>query len=325
MRQLDNMGYRTGHVYHEPLTRADQRTNRINAEIEYPPVASSFGYNDDERLQSPLRMTLERQKDQVRTHWLGTPNAYSKQEVEETGTHNPKKYTKWIAEKDPELKSSYIIKTENPNQFAPQGADPKELKQKHQEIRKEYYTDSIHAGPQSKILDGISWEEAERIKDAHVSGTTDTMIVVGAASKGIIQRDHQHNATVYKAFYQPNPFESMSQEEIDKYKKEISKEPEAETMVQTVTTHVSNNADGNTVKTVETKIEKSVSAEPVVSQITTTVSSANGEDPVSPARSTSSGELSPSKEHIDTPGTDGKKKKKFRIPSFSKKKDKKTA
>jgi len=51
--------------------------------------------------------------------------------------------------------------------------------------------------------------------------------------------------------------------------------------------------------------------------------SVNDDGPVSPARSTSSGELSPSKEVVDTPGTEGKKKKKFRIPSFSKKKDKK--
>jgi len=324
MRQLDNMGFRTGHVYHEPLTRSDQRTNRINADIECPPAATSSGYHDDERLGSPLRQTLERQRDQVRTHWLGTPNAYTKQEIEETGTMQPKKYTKWIAEKDPELRASYAGKTENPNQFAPQGANSRELKNKHQEIRKEYYTDSIHAGPQSKILDGISWEEAERIKDAHVSGTTDTMIVVGAASKGIIQRDHQHNQQVYKSFYQPNPFETMSKEDIDRYQKEVSKDPQIETTVTTVTTHVTKDTNAESLKTTETKIAKSESAEPVISQLTTTVASVNGEDPVSPARSTSSGELSPSKEHIDTPGTDGKKKKKFRIPSFSKKKDKKT-
>ncbi len=47
------------------------------------------------------------------------------------------------------------------------------------------------------------------------------MIVVGAASKGIIQRDHQHNAVVYKTYYQPNPFDSMSEDEISKYKREV--------------------------------------------------------------------------------------------------------
>ena len=47
------------------------------------------------------------------------------------------------------------------------------------------------------------------------------MIVVGAASKGIIQRDHQHNAVVYKQYYAPNPFESMSEDEVEKYKRDI--------------------------------------------------------------------------------------------------------
>jgi adducin len=54
-----------------------------------------------------------------------------------------------------------------------------------------------------------------------VSGTSDTMIVVGAASKGIIQRDHQHNAVVYKTYYAPNPFDNMSEEDMAKYKAEV--------------------------------------------------------------------------------------------------------
>ena len=59
-------------------------------------------------------------------------------------------------------------------------------------------------------------------QDGHVSGTTDTMIVVGAASKGIIQRDHQHNAVVYKQYYAPNPFDNMSEDEVEKYKQDIA-------------------------------------------------------------------------------------------------------
>lgn len=61
-----------------------------------------------------------------------------------------------------------------------------------------------------------------------MSGTSDGVIVVGAASKGIIQRDHQHNAVVYKTYYAPNPFDNMTEEEVEKYKKEVQghgKEP----------------------------------------------------------------------------------------------------
>ena len=45
--------------------------------------------------------------------------------------------------------------------------------------------------------------------------------MVGAASKGIIQRDHQHNAVVYKTYYQPNPFGNMTEDDLNKYKQEV--------------------------------------------------------------------------------------------------------
>lgn len=35
-------------------------------------------------------------------------------------------------------------------------------------------------------------------QDANTSGTGDHVVVVGAASKGIIQRDFQHHAMVYR-------------------------------------------------------------------------------------------------------------------------------
>lgn len=47
--------------------------------------------------------------------------------------------------------------------------------------------------------------------------------MVGAASKGIIQKDHQHNATVYKTYYAQNPFDSMTEEEIAKYQQQVQK------------------------------------------------------------------------------------------------------
>ena len=44
--------------------------------------------------RSPLKQHLERQKKQHKSDWLNTPNAYKKEEFEETGTPNPKKITK---------------------------------------------------------------------------------------------------------------------------------------------------------------------------------------------------------------------------------------
>lgn len=83
--------------------------------------------------------------------------------------------------------------------------------------------DKISAGPQSHILEGVSWDEANRLKDANVSATGDHVVLMGAASKGIIQRGYQHNATVYKAPYAKNPFDSVTDDELNEYKKTVEK------------------------------------------------------------------------------------------------------
>lgn len=49
------------------------------------------------------------------------------------------------------------------------------------------------------------------------------MVLVGAASKGIIQRGFQHNAMVYKTPYAKNPFDAVTDQELDQYKKEIER------------------------------------------------------------------------------------------------------
>lgn len=79
------------------------------------------------------------------------------------------------------------------------------------------------AGPQSHILEGVSWDEAARIKDASVSETGDHVVLMGAASKGIIQRGYQHNATVYKAPYAKNPFDCVTDDELNEYKKTVER------------------------------------------------------------------------------------------------------
>merc|ERR1712228_627698 len=48
------------------------------------------------------------------------------------------------------------------------------------------------------------------------------MGMMGAASKGIIKREQQHNATVYKTYYQANPFANVDEkEDIEAYQKEV--------------------------------------------------------------------------------------------------------
>ncbi|XP_064603859.1 alpha-adducin-like isoform X3 [Liolophura sinensis] len=224
MRLLDNAGYRTGHVYHQPIIKREKK-ERSNSDVEIPPSSSSFTYVFDgdyesSKYRSPLKAALERQKQQYKAGWLNSPNTYAKQEIDETGTTNPKKITRWVPEGSP-TNAGRAVKIENPNQFAPQGDNPKEFRQKQKQIKKDYYEEKVSAGPQSKILEGVTWDEAQKMKDGNLSGTADQVIVFGAASKGIIQRDHQHNAVVYKSQYTANPFENVTEDELETYKRQV--------------------------------------------------------------------------------------------------------
>ncbi|XP_052101061.1 gamma-adducin-like isoform X9 [Mytilus californianus] len=260
MRQLDNVGYRTGYLYRLPAFKQEVRKEKNNSDVEIPPTCSSFTYIIDGDIEhskyvSPLKLARDRQKQNYKAGWLvNSPNNYVRQEVEETGTQNPKKYSKWIPEEDgsPNRKST-PIKIENPNQFAPQGSNPKEFKLKQKEIRKDYYEEKISAGPQSKILEGITWEEAKKLQaegklDGDLSMVGDNVIVYGAASKGIIQRDQQHNVQVYKTQYAANPFDSINEEEIEKYKIEVENRGKGEPAVEE---DLSPGPDGKLISTME--------------------------------------------------------------------------
>lgn len=80
----------------------------------------------------------------------------------------------------------------------------------------------VSSGPQSHILEGVNWEEAKNYSttttDGNVTTTHNHVLMVGAASKGIIQREYQHNATVYKSAYAKNPFDNVTEEEIAEYR-----------------------------------------------------------------------------------------------------------
>lgn len=91
------------------------------------------------------------------------------------------------------------------------------------QIKENRRADIISAGPQSHILEGVTWDEANRIKDAGVSAAGDHVVLMGAASKGIIQRNYQHNAQVYKTAYAKNPFDCVTDDEITEYKRTVAR------------------------------------------------------------------------------------------------------
>ena len=105
-------------------------------------------------------------------------------------------------------------------------------------MKADRFNEKVSAGYQSKILENAGWEDVSQMKvscdvpvvPSHThskclqepyQSSTEPVVVVGAASKGIIKRDQQNNAIVYKSYYAQNPFAHMDDDEIEKYKREV--------------------------------------------------------------------------------------------------------
>ncbi|KAJ8680142.1 hypothetical protein QAD02_015929 [Eretmocerus hayati] len=220
MRMLDNAGFRTGYIYRNPLVKSEPP--RPRNDVEVPPAVSSLGYLLEEEELYKQGLWKGGRKGTDRTRWLNSPNVYQKVEILETGTPDPKKITKWVSDGSP-THSSTPVKIDGALQFVPKNTNPKEFKQLQQQIKDYRRADKISAGPQSHILEGVTWEEAKKMQDATISGTGEQVVLVGAASKGIIQRGFQHNAMVYKTPYAKNPFDTITDQELDQYKKEVER------------------------------------------------------------------------------------------------------
>lgn len=277
-------------------------------DVELPPTVSNLGFlmeEDELYKDSPLKGLLAQMaranRSTNKTKWVNSPNVYQKVEVLETGTTDPKKITKWVSEGSPS--HSTPIKIESSNQFVPVNTNPKEFKKVQKLMKEGRRLGGVHAGPESKVLDGVSWEEARQMADAHPSAVGEPYgMKVGAASKGIIQRDFQHHATVFKSPYAKNPFDSVSNEELEEYKRIINKKNKSDSSPASPV--LEEDTIGDTTDPGEhTNYEEETDGNRTFSE---------GEGDTSRATDPDSA-LSPKKE---------KKKKGLRTPSFLKKKKK---
>lgn len=237
MRMLDNAGFRSGYMYRQPLVRSEGPRQRNDVEV--PPAATSSGqYFEDDKWLSPLKKLMEGKRTQDKMRWVNSPNVYQKVEVLETGTSDPKKITKWVElAGNGETDSSWVqegspthsttVKIDHAHQFVPKTGDPTEFKRKQKELKVNRMNAKVTAGPQSNILEGTTWEEIRTVQEQKQG---DQVILVGAASKGIIQREFQHNAMVYKSAYAKNPFDNISDIEIEEYKRIVEKKQRGESI-----------------------------------------------------------------------------------------------
>lgn len=236
MRMLDNAGFRTGYLYRQPLIRSEGPRQRNDVEV--PPSATSFAqYLEEDKWLSPLKKLMEGKRTQDKMRWVNSPNVYQKVEVLETGTQDPKKITKWVEVAGNGDSDSWVqegspshsthVKIETPHQFVPIGSDPGEFKRRQKELKANRMNAKVTAGPQSNILEGMTWEEIRSLQEAKAA-QGDQVVLVGAASKGIIQREFQHNAMVYKSAYAKNPFDNVSDMDLEEYKKIVEKKQRGE-------------------------------------------------------------------------------------------------
>lgn len=214
MRMLDNLGYRTGYVYKYPLIR---REERYKHDIEEPPTVTSVqsNYFDQDKWLSPLKKLVDGKKTHDRITWVNSPNVYSKKEILETGTRDPRLITRWIQDGQTENGQHYNHVKVSAHQFTPHPLDVEEFKRKQKAMKELRMKNTISSGPQSRIINDANWEDG---------GT----ITVGAISKGVIQRDHQHDAKVYKAVYAKNPFDNISDAELEEYKRLVERRQRGE-------------------------------------------------------------------------------------------------
>ncbi|XP_054715695.1 protein hu-li tai shao-like isoform X2 [Uloborus diversus] len=231
MRMLDNAGFRTGYTFKQPMIRTDQV--RQKNDVEVPPAASSYSqYFGEDKWLSPLKKLVEGRKTQDKLRWVNSPNVYQKVEVLETGTPDPKKITKWVQEGSPS--HSTAIKIQTPHQFIPKISDIGEFKRKQKELKENRMKSKVTAGPQSNILEGVTWEEIRKMQDAMVNAAGDQVVLVGAASKGIIQREYQHNAMVYKSAYSKNPFDNITEQDLEEYRNIVERRQRGESIEEEV-------------------------------------------------------------------------------------------
>ncbi|ETN82235.1 class II Aldolase and Adducin domain protein [Necator americanus] len=243
MRVLDHAGFRTGHIYRQPSLRpksAMSHSTVNNNDVAVPPSASALGMLDESDAEAVAahKLALLR-KEQEKNRWLNSPNAYQKVEILETGTDNPKKITKWVQDATSPSASGTPVKISIPHHFSPMSSNPKEFKDKQRAIKESGRLGTTTAGPQSQILDGVTYEEIARMRPDvdGIVGQTDRTVLIGTASKGIIDRQHQHNAQslcsclkVYRQLYAPNPFACETDEDIKKYMEEVEmKSPKSRT------------------------------------------------------------------------------------------------
>ncbi|XP_054654307.1 adducin 3 (gamma) b [Dunckerocampus dactyliophorus] len=203
MRMLDNLGYRTGHSYRNPIIREKPRSKN---DVEIPATVSAVTTEDGESgLRSPFRFLVQKHQ-RERTRWLNSPNSYLRVDVPEqspSGDVSPRTKTMWMKSSEPGKSVGTPIKIEDPNQFVPLNTDPTEVLHKRNRMKEQHRGDQMTAGPKSQLLAGI--------------------VVDTIPGPAFIVEDEEHTRSL-----PPNPFNHLTEEVLEEYKNMVERKQQGQ-------------------------------------------------------------------------------------------------
>ena len=97
-------------------------------------------------------------------------------------------------------------------------------------MKGKYFRDETTAGHQSKVLRNLDQtNEAEGLVDDEAVGR---VVLVGAVSRGIIDKRHRHDPSVYQSCFSPNPFDRVTDDDLKKYQNKVLGVPSEDGDVQ---------------------------------------------------------------------------------------------
>ncbi|CAJ1067263.1 adducin 3 (gamma) b [Xyrichtys novacula] len=203
MRMLDNLGYRTGHSYRNPIVREKPRSKN---DVEIPATVSAVSIEDCELgLRSPFKFMAQKQQ-RERTRWLNSPNSYLRVNVPEqslSGDVSPRTKTMWMKSSEPGNSTGTPIKIEDPNQFVPLNTNPSEVLNKRNRIKEQHRGEQMTPGPKSQLLSGI--------------------VVDTIPGPAFIDEDEEYTRSL-----PPNPFNDLTDKELEEYKNTVEKKQQGQ-------------------------------------------------------------------------------------------------
>nr|XP_046202910.1 beta-adducin-like isoform X1 [Oncorhynchus gorbuscha] len=197
MRTLDNLGYRTGYAYRFPVLLERSRTRR---EVEVPATVHSFQFEEEGVHPLPRQHPYAQRQQLEKTRWLNTPNSYLRVNQDQASPGHQR--TTWL--KTEEMQQG-AIKIENSNQFVPLFTNPQEVLETRNKIRQQNRQDMKTAGPQSQVLAGVITDGSPLSPDPAELATLEAET--------------------------PNPFNQLTDKELEEYRKEVQRKAEGQTDV----------------------------------------------------------------------------------------------